>query len=78
MFLMNLSSFNISKVIYEPEKIVYNPLLFGFVGIFGHYIFTHIVLLPSINLVIVPAPKIITHPTIKSNNISARYIDHVN
>lgn len=31
----NISSFNISKVTFEPEKTVYNPLLFGFLGIFG-------------------------------------------
>lgn len=32
---VNSSSFNISKVTFEPEKVVYNPLLFGFLGIFG-------------------------------------------
>lgn len=27
------SEFNITRITYEPEKIVYNPLLFGFMGI---------------------------------------------
>ncbi len=30
---VNKSEFNITKVTYEPEKVVFNPLLFGFIGI---------------------------------------------
>lgn len=45
---VNTSSYNISKVIYEPEKVVYNPLLLGFLGIFGIFMYSSYYLIKSV------------------------------
>lgn len=47
---MDPSQFNISMVTYQPETIVYNPLLFGFLGVFftltgsAYYFFKQVII----------------------------------